>query len=53
MLSGKWAAYEIRAPIAADAYQIEFGVQLVGPGAVWIDQITMEFKPALGNDNNQ
>ena len=48
MVSGEWAAYEIRAPIATDAYQIEFGVQLVGAGAVWIDQISMEFLPGLG-----
>ncbi len=46
VISGEWGAYEIRAPIAMDAYQIEFGVQLVGTGAVWIDQISIEFKPA-------
>jgi beta-lactamase regulating signal transducer with metallopeptidase domain len=45
VVSDEWAAYEIRAPIATDAYQIEFGVQLVGTGAVWIDNISMEFKP--------
>ena len=44
--SGEWGAYEIRAPIAMDAYQIEFGVQLVGTGAVWIDQISIEFNSA-------
>jgi hypothetical protein len=32
-----------------DAYHIEFGVQLIGNGAVWIDQISMDFKPVLGN----
>jgi hypothetical protein len=47
--SGIWGAYEIRAPIAMDAYHIEFGVQLIGSGAVWIDQISMDFKPAVGN----
>lgn len=41
--SGDWAPYEIRAPIPQDAYQLEFGVQLIGPGAVWIDQISLEF----------
>ena len=45
VVSGEWAAYEIRAPIASDAYQIEFGVQLVGAGALWIDQNSMEFAP--------
>jgi hypothetical protein len=44
--SGDWAPYEIRAPIARDAYQIEFGLQLIGRGAAWIDQISMEFVPA-------
>jgi hypothetical protein len=47
--SGEWAAYEMRAPIATDAYHIEFGVQLIGIGAVWIDQISMEFRPPIGN----
>jgi hypothetical protein len=47
--SGEWASYEIRAPIATDAYQIEFGVQLIGVGAVWIDQISTEFRPPIGN----
>jgi beta-lactamase regulating signal transducer with metallopeptidase domain len=49
IMSGDWALYEIRAPIAEDAYHMEFGVQLVGTGALWIDQISMEFKSALGN----
>ena len=49
VVSGEWGAYEIRAPIATDAYHIEFGVQLVGTGAVWIDQISMEFKSAPRN----
>lgn len=48
VMSAVWGAYEIRAPIAEDAYHIEFGVQLVGTGAVWIDQISMEFRPGLG-----
>jgi hypothetical protein len=47
VVSGEWAAYEIHAPIAMDAYHIEFGVQLVGTGAVWIDQSSMEFKPSI------
>ena len=47
VMSGDWALYEIRAPIAQDAYHMEFGVQLVGTGAVWIDQISMEFKSVV------
>jgi hypothetical protein len=46
VVSGEWASYEIPAPIATDAYHIEFGVQFVG--AIWIHQISMEFKSALG-----
>jgi hypothetical protein len=49
VVSGEWGTYEIRAPIATDAYHIELGIQLVGAGAAWIDQISMEFKPALRN----
>ena len=40
-----WAIYEISAPIAIDAFHIEFGVQLIGQGAVWIDQVSMQFAP--------
>jgi hypothetical protein len=45
IVSGDWAAYEIRAPIAIDAYHMEIGMQLIGQGAAWIDQISMEFEP--------
>jgi hypothetical protein len=41
--SGDWAQYEIRAPIAMDAYHMEFGMQLIGQGAAWIDHISMEY----------
>jgi hypothetical protein len=43
--SGDWAPYEIRAPVAMDAYHMEFGMQLIGQGAAWIDQISAEFAP--------
>jgi len=43
--SGDWAVYKIRAPIAKDAYHMEFGVQLIGQGAAWIDQSSMEYYP--------
>jgi hypothetical protein len=45
VMSGKGASYEIRAPIATDAYHIEFGVQF--DGEIWIHQIPMEFESAL------
>ena len=43
IISGDWAPYQIQAPIADDAYQIEFGLQLIGQGAAWIDRISMAF----------
>lgn len=45
VVSADWAAYEIHAPIAMDAYHLEFGMQLIGQGAAWIDQISMEYAP--------
>lgn len=45
IVSGDWALYEIRAPIANDAYHMEFGMQLIGLGAAWIDRISMEYAP--------
>jgi uncharacterized protein (TIGR02246 family) len=41
--SATWAFYEINAPIGADARDIEFGMQLVGHSAAWIDNISMDF----------
>jgi hypothetical protein len=38
-----WAYYEIQAPIALNAQDIEFGTQIVGWGSVWIDSISMNF----------
>jgi hypothetical protein len=38
-----WSPYEIQAPIAPDARDIEFGMQLIGQGAAWIDNISMTF----------
>ena len=43
VVSGDWAAYQIRAGVAMDAYHMEFGMQLIGQGAAWIDQISMNF----------
>jgi hypothetical protein len=39
VVSGEWGAYEIRAPIATDAYHIELGIQLVGAGAAWLTNL--------------
>ena len=41
---GEWSPYEIQAPIASDARDIEFGMQLAGQGAAWIDNISMTFE---------
>jgi hypothetical protein len=42
-----WSPYEIQAPIALDARDIEFGMQLIGQGAAWIDNISMTFVDAV------
>lgn len=42
IVSGDWTVYEIHAPIAMDAYQVEFGMQLFDQGAAWIDQISLK-----------
>ncbi|MCU1262788.1 MAG: hypothetical protein JWO80_5673, partial [Bryobacterales bacterium] len=39
--------YEIQAPIALDARDIEFGMQVFGQGAAWIDNISMTFADAV------
>lgn len=44
--SRAWTFYEIHAPISLDARDIEFGMQLVGQGAAWIDNISMDFGSA-------
>ena len=41
--AGAWASYEIQAPIDPEARDIEFGMQLIGRGAAWIDNISMDF----------
>ena len=43
--SGDWAAYQVTAPMTPDAFHIEFGLQLIGQGAAWIDQISVQFAP--------
>jgi hypothetical protein len=40
---GTWSPYEIQAPIALDAQDVEFGMQLIGQGAAWIDNISITF----------
>jgi hypothetical protein len=44
--AGAWSSYQLQAPIGPDARDIEFGMQLVGKGAAWIDNITMTFADA-------
>ncbi len=41
--SPDWSSYELNAPIATDARDIEIGMQLVGQGAAWIDNISITF----------
>ena len=41
--AGIWAPYEIQAPIALDARDIEFGMQLIGEGAAWFDNVSIAF----------
>ncbi len=41
--SSQWNFYEIDVPIVADARDIEFGMQLFGEGAAWIDKISLTF----------
>src|SRR4051794_13153644 len=39
--SDKWSTYEIEAPIDWSARDLEFGLQLFGKGAAWIDDVSM------------
>jgi uncharacterized protein (TIGR02246 family) len=41
--SKDWGVYQIQAPIADDARDIEFGLQLNGEAAAWIDGISTTF----------
>lgn len=41
--AGPWTTYQIDAPIAPDARDIEFGMQLVGEGSAWIDKVALVF----------
>jgi hypothetical protein len=38
-----WSVYQIHAPIAPDARDIELGLQVVGQGTAWIDDISVVF----------
>jgi hypothetical protein len=51
--AGPWRNYEIAAPIASDARDIEFGMQLVGQGSASISGISVIFgSPRSGADEN-
>ena len=41
--SAAWSPYEIHAPIALNARDIEFGMQVFGEGEAWIDNISVTF----------
>ena len=41
-----WSSYRIQVPIDPDARDIEFGIQLIGKGTAWIDNISMNFAAA-------
>lgn len=36
-----WGSYKVTAPVALDAVYVEFGMQLVGRGVAWIDDVSM------------
>lgn len=39
--SAVWTFYEIDVPVASDARDILFGVQVIGAGSAWIDKISL------------
>jgi hypothetical protein len=41
IISDRWAAYKVRAPVGPDAVYVEFGMQLIGRGSAWIDNVSM------------
>ena len=45
--SAAWSYYEIHAPIAADARDIELGVRLEGQGSAWADNVSISFDDLL------
>jgi len=50
---GRWLFYEIAAPIESDSRDIEFGMQLIGPGSAWIDNVSVVFgKPRPADEDD-
>ena len=50
---GRWLVYEIAAPIESDSRDIEFGMQLIGPGSAWIDNVSIVFgKPRPADEDD-
>ncbi len=41
-----WTRYELELAVPADAQQIEVGMNLFGPGTVWLDDAVLEVLPA-------
>jgi hypothetical protein len=39
--SSQWSLYQIAFPVDADSRDIEFGIQLYGEGAAWIDSVSV------------
>ena len=39
----KWAVYQIRGPVYADASDIELGMQFFGNGSAWLDATSLTF----------
>ena len=51
--STAWTYYEINAPVALDARDIMFGVQVVGEGAAWIDNISLKAEDVVYNSADE
>jgi len=46
-----WTRYELELAVPADAQQIEVGMNLFGPGTVWLDDAVLEVLPPPGHRN--
>jgi ketosteroid isomerase-like protein len=51
--AGRWTTYQIDAPIASDARDIEFGMQLIGEGSAFIDNISIVFGRAPSQSDDR
>lgn len=46
-----WQRFEVRAPVAANATLVSFGVLLVGRGTAWFDDLALEVDTAVAAGN--